>query len=162
MSVLSSWVKIDLSMCHVQVVNVILLMILSIMLVFEDFSQNAFTVTIYLIALKRHSSAMNSIELTLCSSWWSLTTISISLCDRWSLYFNCLSWSRDKILCLVTTWLNHQSLILLNHDITICINGLPCCLRLIGWIWIDSLVHSIHYVSRMSLSSWWSLCCLIY
>lgn len=147
-----SAIETDLSMCHVEMVNIILLMILlSVVLILKDFGEDAFSVTIDLIPLKRHSSAMNSIKLSFCTSRRSLTSSAISLCDRWSLNFNLCCWSRNEILCLITARLNHKSLIFLTVTFTIRIYGLPCSLwlALSSWICIDSLIHAIHYISLM-------------
>ena len=153
---ITSAVVTDLSMCHVEVINVVLLMILlSVLLVFKDFSEDTFAVAINLIVtIEWHSSAMNSIELSFCTSWRSLASgCSISLCHRWSCHFNFCCWTRNEILCLVATRLDHQSFVLV---VVISINGLPSSL----WLSIiscisNSLIHTIHHVSLMrSFSSW--------
>jgi len=103
--------------------------VLSIVLIFENFSQNSFgvnclTVVIYRlsIALDAHTSSMDCIELSLdiggCS-WRSLTTssglwASITLGHRRSSNFNFSSWSRYQILGLITAGLEHQALCLLS------------------------------------------------
>ena len=137
-------------------VDIVLLIItlLSVVLIFKDFGQDAFTIGVnLLIAVKWHSSSVNSIKLSFSTSWWSLASWCVTLCHRWSLQINficCRTW--NNILSLVATWLNNKSLIF-----GICINRLP---RRFSLIWIltrlNSLIHAIHHISLVSsFTSWW-------
>ena len=94
------------------------------------------------IPLDAHASPMNSIELVLDVIWcpWrSLPTssclrIAVSLSYWWSWYFNFSSWSRYQILCLITAWLKHKTLVLflivLHFILDWCsINWLPSIFR---------------------------------
>ena len=112
--------------------------LMSSMLIFENFSQDSFVIWILLaVSLDVHSTPMNSIKLVFDVSWcsWrslssSCTWVGTSLSDWWSWDINLCSWSRDQILSLIATRLDHQTLviylsILLNRT---CVNWLPSIL----------------------------------
>lgn len=123
---------------------------LSILLIFENFSQNTFSALwlVYTIccpdSLNIHSSSMHGIELVFdlnSSSWRSLTSgcvwIYLVLSNRRSSYvqFSRLTW--NQILSLIAAWLYNKTLVCVWNCITSTnrtgINGLPCifcCLNL--------------------------------
>lgn len=118
----SAHLESHLTICLIQMVDVILLLIPSL-LIFEKFSHDTLLVRVGLpsTSLNIHSSTMDSVELiflvsslprgSLPTSCSRADALHSSLSDGWSRYFHlsCRAW--NQILRLVATRLNHEALI---------------------------------------------------
>ena len=147
-------------MCLVKMVYVVLLLVeslLSVLLIFENLCQNAFSalrLTVMVdgctVSLNTHSSSMYGIKLVLngvAGPWRSLPSRRswriITAGYRWSWDINLCSWARYQILGLIATRLDHKTLLLCSRHIIIYRTGI---------YWLPS-VFSVHSISMLNHST---------
>jgi hypothetical protein len=170
-----SSIKLNLSLCLIQVIILILwsvLNCLSILLIFENFSENTFCALwlIYSIccsdSLNVHSSSMHGIELVFhlnSSSWGSLTSSSIWInlvLSNWRssyVQFSRLAW--NQILSLIAARLNYKTLVCIWNCITSTnrtgINRLPSIFSSLNLALTSNLNYTVY--QRLILNGSWNI-----